>query len=178
MSNSTVQSCNKGSEMQLYYNTGTEGTPVWVEHVGIVEDITINETDDLQEQNSRRSTRVVKEYNEGETELSITGTQTNDPEYEGWQFLNSARPGGTPKDCMILSGKIDELGAYGWRGSFWNSDRTTNGPAVGNMTNALNLQPSSPCSGDHVEVRVVKITGTVGSEVVTDHDATVWEAAA
>lgn len=159
----TIQACRKGSDVTLYYNTGTDDTPVWVEHIGMVEDLDMNETDDLNELNGRRAARIVKEYGSGETELSITGTQIHDANYEGWLYLNSARPGGTSKDIMVLSGKLNEGGAYGWRGDFWNSDRTNRGPASGDLVSAVNLQPAAPCKEDHVSVRVVKVSGSTGS---------------
>jgi len=152
-----IAACKKGSEQTLYYNTGTADTPVWVEHVGMVEDLDLGETEELSELTGRRTGRTVKEYNEGEIELSITGTQIHDPAYEGWQYLNAARTGGTPQEFMVLSGKISEVGSYGWRGSFWNSDRSARGPASGDLVNAVNLQPAAPCYDEHSEARVVKV---------------------
>lgn len=166
----TIQQCKKGSEQTLYYNTGTESVPVWVEHEGMVEDLDIGETDDLGELSSRRASRLVKEYAEGETELAITGTQTSDPDYEGWQYLNAARPGGTPRDLAILGGKIGDVNSYGWRGDFWNSDRTQRGPQSGPLVNAVNLQPAAPCRAEAVEVRVVKI---VIADTIADFDPTI-----
>ncbi len=173
----TITACKKGSDATLYYSTGTGASPVWVEHIGMVEDLDMNETDDLNELNGRRTTRVVKEYGTGETELSVTGTQIFDSNYEGWAYLNSARPGGESKDVMVLTGKLDEGGAYGWRGDFWNSDRTNRGPSSGDLVSAVNLQPAAPCKVDHVPVRVVKVTGSTGSAgTVSVYDPTEFTA--
>lgn len=157
MSTAAPTTCNKGVDLTLYYNTGDAETPVWVEHKGMIEDLTLNETEDENEMTARRTSRVVKEFNEGDIDVSITGTQITDPGYEGWQFLNSMRRGGQSRDVMILTGKIASVGSYGWRGDFRNFDRTVNGPAVGNMTSAVNLKPAAQCRTGHVEVRVVKI---------------------
>lgn len=165
-----LESCNKGSEVTLYYNVGDADTPVWIEHIGMIEDLDVNETEELNELTGRRTSRLVKEYNQGEIELSITGTQITSPEYEGWKFLNSMRTGGVSREVCVLTGKIGKVGSYGWRGDFWNSDRTTRGPATGNMTSAVNLQPAAPCHADHSPVRVVKIAsaGVTGDFDPTD----------
>lgn len=152
-----IESCKKGSDMTLYYNTGTGASPTWVEHLGMVEDLDVNESDELSELSGRRASRKVKEYNQGDTELSISGSQIHDPGYEGWQILNAARNDGVSKDLLVLSGSLATAGSYGWRGDFWNSDRSLKGPSSGDMVNAVNLQPAAPCHADHQEVRVVKV---------------------
>ena len=158
MANSFISGCPKGSEVTLYYNTGViASTPVWVEHIGMVEDLDMNETEDLTELTGRRDGRQVKEFNEGEIELAIIGTQICDPEYEGWQYLNASRTGGIPQVFACLTGKLDVVGSYGWRGQFWNGDRTFRGPANGDLVNAVNLQPAAPCSDPAETVHVVKI---------------------
>jgi len=171
MANTFINNCSKGTDQTLYYNTSTIESPVWVEHLGVVEDLDMNETEEVTELTGRRISRQTKEYNEGQVELSITGSHINDPDYEGWQYLNAARTGGSPKDICCLTGKITVIGVYGWRGLFWNSDRTSRGPVSGNLLNAFNLQPAAPCN-DNVngEVRVVKV-GTPGE--TTPYDPTV-----
>lgn len=176
-STATPESCQKGSELLLYYNTGTEASPTWVEHVGAIEDLTLNETEDLTELTGRRTGRDVKEYNEGEIELSITGTQLVDPGYEGWQFLNSMRRGGISREVMCLTGPVTTIGSYGWRGDFRNSDRTINGPASGSMTSPFNLQPAAQCHDAWSECRVVKVVDNTGAEL-QDFDPTTYEASA
>ena len=173
MSTGTPQQCKKGTKLKLYYNTGTDAAQVWVLHEGMVEDLTLGETEEENEVNDRREDREVKEYSEGEVEVSITGTQLTDPEYEGWQFLNSMRSGGSPGDVMCLTDTMDIVGAYGWRGHMRNFDRTFNGPRQGNQTNAVSLKPAAQCTADHVGVRPVKIAT---ADTVTDFDPTVWEA--
>lgn len=163
----TPQDCEKrGMELTLYYNVGDDDTQVWVEHVGIVGDLTMPETEELQARNARRSTRDVNEYTEGEIELAITGTQMTDPNYEGWAILNSMRRGGSPQDIMVLTGLISEQYSTGWRGMFRNSDRTYNGPESGGMTNNFNLQPAA-CT--EVPVRPVQIQTP---DTVEDFDPT------
>ena len=166
----TPQDCDKrGNELTLYYNVGDDATQVWVEHLGMIDDLTMSEVEDENEQTTRRSTRSVKEYNQGDIDLNITGTQLTDTNYEGWAFLNSLRRGGNPGDIMVLTGLITEVGSYGWRGMFRNFDRTISGPATGNMTSAVNLKPAA-CAD--VPVRVVKIAV---SDTVADFDPTVFE---
>lgn len=168
MANAFISDCPKGSQVTLYYNTGViASVPVWVEHIGMVEDLDMNETEELTELSGRRETRVVKEYNEGEIELAITGTQICDTEYEGWQYLNASRTGGIPQVFCCLTNKISVIGAYGWRGQFWNGDRTFRGPSSGDLVNAVNLQPAAPCSDPAETVHVVRIA-TPGDPAVFD----------
>ena len=174
MSTAVTESCKRGIDLTLYYNTGTNAAQVWVEHVGIIEDLSMPETEDENELTGRRVTRQVKEYTDGDIDISITGTQVCDPEYEGWQFLNSMRNGGPSRDVMCLTGKIGEVGSYGWRGDFRNFDRSFNGPATGNLTNAFNLKPAVPCRADHVGVRVVKVAV---ADAIADFDPTDYEVA-
>ena len=166
--------CTKGGDVTLYYNvSGNPDAPVWIEHLGMVEDLDINEVEELQEFSNRDTNRQVKQYNEGEIELSVTGTQIHDPNYEGWQALNSARRGGAPIDCVVLGGKIDTLCVYGWWGGWWNSDRTMRGPAVGNCVNAVNLQPASSCNNEITYlVQPCKVATTAGT--VDEFDPTTW----
>lgn len=158
MANQFISGCPKGSQVTLYYNTGIPAAPVWIEHVGMVEDLDMNETEELTELSGRREDRIVKEYNEGEIELAITGTQICDVDYEGWQALNSSRTGGIPGDFACLTNKISVIGAYGWRGDFWNGDRTFRGPSSGDLVNAVNLQPAAPCNVASETVRVVRVS--------------------
>jgi len=177
MSTATPESCKKGSEMVLYYNTGTEETPTWVEHIGVTGDLTLSETEESQELTGRRIGRDVKEYNEGEIELAITGEQLCDPGYAGWQFLNSMRRGGISREVMCLTGPVGTIGSYGWRGDFRNFDRTFNGPQSGNMTNQFNLQPAAQCHDAWSECRVVKVVDDTGA-TLQDFDPTSYEASA
>lgn len=157
----TPQDCEKrGQELTLYYNVGDEETPVWVEHVGIVGDLTMTETEELNQRNPRRSSRRTNEYSEGEVEVSISGTQVTDPLYEGWAMLYKARKGGTPVDVMCLSGLITEVGATGWRGMVRNGDRTWNGPETGGMTSNFNLQPAA-CADVAMREVQIQTPGTV-----------------
>jgi hypothetical protein len=168
-----VNACLKGSSLTVYYNVGTPTTAVWVEHLGMIEDLDVSEVEELQEFSSRSSQRMFKEYNYGEVELAVTGTQMYDPSYEGWQYMNAARAGGNPGDFLILGGYLNLVCSYGWRGAFWNSDRSLRGPAQGNMVNAVNLQPASGCNrGDTPGVHVVRVE-TAGAIVV--HPPNVWE---
>ena len=165
----TPLDCEKrGQELTLYYNVGTDAVQVWVEHLGVVGDMNMPETEDLQEQSTRASDRTVKEYNQGEIELAITGTQLTDTQYEGYTFLNSMRRGGTAKDCMCLTGLISEVGSQGWRGQMRNSDRTVSGPESGSMITNFNLQPSA-CAV--TKVRPVQIES---ADTVTDFDPTTF----
>ena len=176
MSTAAPNECAKGSELVLYYNTGTEATPVWVEHVGMINDMTLNETEEPTELTGRRVSRTVKEYNEGEIELSITGEQVTDTEYEGWQFLNSMRRGGQSREVMCLTGPVTSGNSYGWRGDFRNFDRTFNGPSSGTMTNPVNLQPAAQCRDGWSECRVVKTNS--GGTALADFDPTTYTASA
>lgn len=177
MSTAAPNSCQKGSELVLYYNTGTEATPVWVEHVGVINDLNLQEVEDENELTGRRITRTVKEFNEGDIDLAISGEQVVDPEYEGWQFLNSMRTGGISREVMVLTGPVTTIGSYGWRGDFRSFDRSINGPASGSMTSPLNLKPAAQCHADWSECRVVKVVDNTGPEL-QDFDPTTYQASA
>lgn len=164
----TPQDCDKrGNELTLYYNVGDDDTQVWVEHFGMVEDLTLNETEDENEQTARRSTRIVKEYNQGDIDVSIVGTQITDPNYEGFAILNSARRNGSPIDIMCLTGLINEVGSYGWRGMARNFDRTISGPSSGNMTTAVSLKPAA-CADVQFRVVMIAVADTVADFDPTD----------
>ena len=164
----TPQNCDvRGMEMTLYFNLGDDETPVWTEHIGLTGDMSMGETEDDEELNTRNRNRSVKEYVEGETDLNITGEQVSDPQYIGWQILYSARTHGDPVDLLVLTNPLDVVGAVGWRGMFRNKDRTTNGPATGAQTQQFSLRPAA-CAA--VPVRPVKVTA---EEVVEDYDPTV-----
>lgn len=157
----TPEQCDKrGQDLLLYYNVGTKATPIWVEHLGIVGDLTLNEAEELNSRSVRSSTREVNEYTEGEIELSISGTQITDTAYEGYVFLQSMRRGGSARDVMILTGTIDTVGSQGWRGKMRNSDRGVSGPESGAMTTNFNLQPAA-CSDTPVGPVQINVAGTV-----------------
>ena len=156
MTTATPTKCDRrGKEGALYFNTGDDASQVWVEHLGILGDLTLGEVEDDEEFPTRESDRYVKEYIEGDTDINITGEQLIDEEYEGFLILNTARPGGSPIDVMVLSNSIDVDGTLGWRGMMRNKDRTWNFPETGGMRQAFSLRPAA-CSA--VRVRPVKIS--------------------
>lgn len=156
MALSAPENCDlRGMDACLYFNMGDDDTPVWVEHIGLTGDLTCTENEDENELSTRNRNRRVKEYTEGDTDLTISGTQVMDPEYIGWQVLYSMRTGGSPYDCMFLTQPISEVGAVGWRGFMRNLDRTFNAPATGSQNQNFSLKPAA-CT--LVGVRPVKIS--------------------
>jgi len=157
MTTTNLTTCNKqGSDLSLYYNTGTCSVPVFVYHKGIIGDMTINDTDDENELATRNPAVAHKEYTGGKTDLSVSGEQAYDTAYEGFSFLESMRSSGVPGDVLILSGLISVVGSQGWRGKWINFDRTKNGPINGPATVAFNLKPAacSDCTVRPVQVAV------------------------
>lgn len=133
-------SCDtRGRDLVLYYNTGTCAAPVWVLHTGIVGDLTIGETEDDEELSTRNPGRLTKEYLDGEIDLSITGTQSTDEEYAGYQALMTR----SIVKVMVLTGPVDVAGGSGWEGEWRNKDRTTSGPTSGSMLTNFNLKPAA-----------------------------------
>lgn len=156
-----LNGCNRlGQDISIYYNTGTCETPVWVLHEGVVGDLTINETDDENEQPVRDPNQLIKVYNPGKTDVNPTGEITFDPLYEGAFLFNSMRNGGAPADLLILSGDIEEEGNIGWRGAWWNFDRTWNAPETGNATQNFSLRPAA-CQNCMVRTVYVATGGDV-----------------
>jgi len=152
----------RGMDAVLYYNTGDDDTQVWVEHLGIIGDLTCSETEDENELTTRNRARSVKEYTQGDTDINITGTQTMDPLYQGWQVLYSMRTHGEPYDVMFLNQPISEVGATGWRGKMRNFDRTWNAPATGSQTQNFSLRPAA-CSDTPVRPVQISTPDTVAT---------------
>ena len=169
MSTAAPENCDlRGMEACLYLNLGDEETPVWHEHIGLTGDLTCTETEDQNELSTRNRNRNVKEYTEGDTDITIAGQQVMDPEYIGWQFLYSMRTGGEPQDVMFLTQPISVVGAVGWRGMMRNFDRTFNAPATGSQTQNFSLKPAA-CTT--VPVRPAKIAE---ADTAADYDPTTF----
>lgn len=160
--------CDKrGSEFSLYLNLGNDcSTPVWTFHKGVTGDLSLNETDDEEELSVRDPAQIVKQYIAGKTDIEVSGQQTVDQLYEGNAFVNSARSGGAPIDVAILSGYIGDEGSAGWRGTFFNFDRSQSGPETGAATQNFRLKPAA-CQTATCKVRPVKVAV---ANAVADYD--------
>lgn len=162
MTSATPTKCSRrGRELTLYFNTGTVGAPVWVEHLAIIGDLTISEVEDDEELETRSTTKLIKEYIEGNIDVNITGEQTVDEEYEGYLFLYSMRAGGSARDVMVITGPIDTDGVVGWRGKMFNKDRSITGGATGGMNATFSLRPAA-CTD--TPVRPVKLASSTASD--------------
>lgn len=165
----TISSCqNPGSDVILYYNVNTCAVPIWAEHEGVVGDLNLGEVDDEEELTRRTSTSNIKEYTPGKTDISVSGQQIPDGNYEGWAALNSARKDGTPIDVLVLNNDIGTENAFGVRGKMYNFDRSLSGPATGEQEQTFSLKPAA-CSD--CPVRFVKV---VAAGSVADYDPTVY----
>lgn len=152
-----ITECQRqGDEMRLYYSlSGDCDTPVYVEHVGIIGDLTLSDVADENQVQRRGASGGTKTYNPGDKEVSITGTQIVAGDYDGYNVIRSAGRGGSPVDFLILTGPLSDTNSVGYRGKFYNFDNTINGPAEGEMDGAVNLKPAA-CSDCPVrEVKVV-----------------------
>lgn len=148
---------NSGDQMSLYYNlSGDCDSPTWVLHVGIIGDLNIGDTDD-EKTLKRRGSGSIKKYVPGDTDLAITGTQIVQSSYQGFQVLQSARKGGTPKHLMILTSPLSVVGACGYAGKFYNFDRSISGPAEDEQEGSFNLKPAA-CVETECEVKAVRVT--------------------
>lgn len=152
----TITECqNDGSDMRLYYDiSGTCATPVLVEHVGIIGDLNVPDTDDENQVNRRGDSGTIKKYNPGDTDVSITGTQIVAGNYEGFLAITKAKKGGSPGIFLVLTGPVSEVNAIGYFGKWYNFDRSISGPAEGEQEASFNLKPAA-CSD--CEVRAVKV---------------------
>ncbi len=155
---------NAGKDMVLYYNVGDCADPVWIEHLGIVGDMNLGDTTDKEELQRRRSDSDIKEYLPGQSDISVTGTQLTDGNYEGNAVLNSARKNGEPIDVLVLTAPISEVGAYGVRGKFYNFDHSISGPNQGEQNQNFDLSPAA--CGD-CPVRYVKVNV---SDAIVDYN--------
>lgn len=159
---------NKGKDMILYYNVNTCEAPVFVEHEGVIGDLNLGMTDDEEELTRRSSTSNMKEYLPGKTDISVTGTQITDGNYEGNAALNSAIADGDPIDVLVLTNDIDTVYSYGVRGKMYNFDRSINGPATGEMEQSFNLKPAA-CADCPVRYVKVAEAGTAADWDPTDY---------
>lgn len=155
---------NAGKDMVLYYNVGDCADPIWVEHLGVVGDLNLGITDDEEELTRRRQDSNIKEYLPGQTDISVTGQQITDGNYEGNAILNSMIKDGEPQDILVLTSSIDTVNSYGVRGKFYNFDRSLSGPNQGEQEQSFNLKPAA-CAD--CPVRYVHVT--VGGDAV-DYD--------
>jgi hypothetical protein len=172
MTTTNITQCDRrGDELSVYYNTGTCETPVWVFHKTVVGDVSVADTDDENSSDERDPDQLYKTYSPGKSDLAITGTITVDPGYEGDSLFMSMRPGGEPADLLVLTGPIDEVGNVGYRGAFWNLDRSIEAPNSGNMRRSFNLRPAS-CAD--CMVRPVRVES---ANSVEDYDPAVFEPA-
>ena len=153
----TISNCQSlGKDARLYYSTsGSCAVPVYVEHVGIIGDLNVGDTDDENQVQRRGGASLgIKTYNPGDSDVSITGTQIVDGNYEGFLYINGARKGGNPLDFLVLSGPISEVNTVGYRGKWYNFDRSLSFPAEGEMEQSFSLKPAA-CSD--CAVRPVKV---------------------
>ena len=145
-----------GSNARLYYNlSGDCASPVWVEHVGIIGDLTIGDTDDEQQVN-RRGARKIKVYNPGDSDITVSGNQIPQANYQGFQVINAAKGGGNPRHFMVLTGPVSSVNSFGYSGKFFNFDRSVSAPGEGEMEAAFNLKPAA-CVETACEVKAVKV---------------------
>jgi hypothetical protein len=157
----TITECqNDGSDMRLYYDiSGTCETPVLVEHVGIIGDMNIGDVDDENQVNRRGSAAGIKTYNPGDSEVSVTGQQIVDGNYEGFLAITKAKKGGSAGAFLALTGPISEVNAVGYFGKWFNFDRSISGPAEDEMEASFNLKPAA-CSDCLVRSVKVAVAGT------------------
>ena len=161
MADATLDACElPGSNMTIYYDTANDcDTPVWVEHVGIDGDLTINDEDDQNRVARRGTAHGIKEYSSGDTELEIEGQQVPDFSYEGFQRIIYARKGGPAQHFLILSDKITVVGAFGYRGKWKNFRRNHSGPNEGQQEYSFLLKPAA-CSDCNVRPVQIAVAST------------------
>lgn len=162
----TIEGCeHPGSLMTLYYDTAADCvTPVWVEHLGIVGDMTLNDEDEKNE--VERRSLGIKEYSSGDTDISIEGEQIPDANYQGNVWINAARRGGDARQFLILNNRITAVNAAGYRGMFKNFVRNISGPRTGEQKQTFNLAPAA-CGT--CPVRAVKVAV---ASTAADYDPT------
>jgi hypothetical protein len=172
--NTDLTFCDKkGSEVSLYYDTADDPsvaggssctTPVWVYHKGITGDLSINETDDEEELSVRDPDQYYKQYSESKSDLEVSGEQVVDPLYEGYIYVNSARPGAYARNFLALTGYLTEVGNIGFKGKFRNFDRSITGPETGAPKQNFKLKPAA-CVKSGCKITPVKVAtaGTLAS---------------
>ena len=164
-----TQCDRKGSEGSIYFNaTGTCLVPVWIYHKGVVGDLELTETENENENTGRDPAVLVREYTEDRIELEISGQQYIDSDYEGCNYINSMRSGGSSRDILILDGYITEVGVTGWRGKFRNFDRSKSYPESGPPRQQFRLKPAA-CGDCKVRPVKVAVAGTAA-----DYDPSVF----
>lgn len=157
----TITECqNDGRDAKIYYSlSGDCANPVYTLHVGIIGDLNIGDTSDENQVNRRDSNTGIKSYNPGDADVNITGTQIVDGNYQGFAVLTRAKKGGTPVYLLILSGPVTEVNAIGYRGKWWNFDRSISMPSEGEQEASFSLKPAA-CSDCPVRAVKVAVSGT------------------
>lgn len=136
---------------QTYLNVGTYDTPEWYQ-VKILHDLTIEVTaTEIQVRN--KGSRYVK-YLMGLEDAPIDTEYDWAPEDQAFQKMHEAHYKRTYLDLVFLDGKINQVGATGFRGDFlvtkWGDSQPLDDAEV--LTAALRLAAESPNEPGPVKV--------------------------
>ncbi len=173
MGTELIQCEANGNEMSLYYDTADDpsvaggsncATPTWVFNKAVTGDMSINETESLEERTSRDPEIKYKQYMEAQPELEISGELIVDTSYDGWRYLNSMRYESYARNILALTQRITTVGAEGVKGKMRNGDRSKSGPQSGSLSQQFKLQPAACVrSGCRIQPILVAVSGTAAT---------------
>lgn len=128
-----------------YRNTGTYGTPVWVE-LGFVKDVTPNFPWDMVEAGNRAT--KAKLYAKARVDLSVQFSMKADDLDTGFNAIADAAVSQTATaDIMFLDGDITAEGARGFRAS-WLINLTSQGQEIdGSIYDQFEAKPAYDSQG-------------------------------
>lgn len=129
-----------GTLCKAYYNSGTQGTPVWVEMAIIINCSIKQAIDKLQA--ACRGAGGIKQYMHGDTDFDVSITICHDNASSVWEFLRDAVWSKTPIHLQIYDDDKTIVGTEGHEATYgiFGWDETQNLSTI--VEDALTLAPS------------------------------------
>lgn len=127
-----------GIKAKCYRNTGTFGSPTWVETT-LWRDLTMNQkpdTAEVKDRSTRANRKVPTTY-----DISANGTMRSDVDHADYLAYRTALLAGTPIDLLILTGAKDNNGEVGWRYEALVEDMSQDQGASNVMYDTLAVSP-------------------------------------
>jgi len=126
-----------GYEGVVYYNTGTEGSPVWVE-IDTVRDVTLNLTRNEIDDTSR-TTNGWRSRLGGLSEWGADFEMIYDTSNTSWQKIRESYFDNTIVDVLILDGDITVDDKEGLRGNVFVTEMSREEPLEDVMSNSTTM---------------------------------------
>lgn len=130
-----------GLQCKAYYNTGTQGTPVWAE-ADIIINLDVKRQYDTIEGSCRKSGGL-KQYGLGQRDDEITFNICHNNADDVWDFFRSAFEDKDVIHFRVMDGDQAVGGTDGQEGTYYISGNDETQPLSGNVEDSLTLKPSN-----------------------------------